>query len=189
MVRIFCWSSPSASSGWPGFPDCSGFLYRPWPWRQDPATESFPDTGGRIPSQVALFGSETRRRPRNELTPPGQDEHLPLLVASRGLWTMSHRTESIAGRPGRSQPSTSGAGLRWTGTNYRPKWLDPSWGLDLRGEPRPALRPPTGQDLATILRSHPCPEAMVALAAQIARLECALHYYALRSCFRGADRG
>jgi len=57
---------------------------------------------------------------------------------------------------------------------------------NLRGQPSPALGPPAGQDLATILRSHPCPEAMGALAAQIARLEGALHCSALRSCFRAS---
>jgi hypothetical protein len=51
----------------------------------------------------------------------------------------------------------------------------------LRREPGPALRAATGKDLATFLRSHPCPEAMITLTAQIARLEGALHCSALKS--------
>lgn len=53
----------------------------------------------------------------------------------------------------------------------------------LRGKPGPALRAAARKDLATILGSHPCPEAMITLAAQIARLEGALHCSALKSWF------
>ena len=54
-------------------------------------------------------------------------------------------------------------------------------------QPRPALGTPTSQDLAPVLRGHPCPESVVALASQITRLEGALHCSALR-CLYGSRR-
>lgn len=52
-------------------------------------------------------------------------------------------------------------------------------------QPCPAFGTPTSQNLAAVFRGHPCPEAVVALAAQITRLEGALHCSALR-CLYGS---
>jgi hypothetical protein len=123
-------------------------------------------------------GHRTARRPNG-------DGHAQARIAS-GPFPGQDREKRIR-RPDRFPEDTievflaakPASGIEGTGCDASHGTNGPLVFAVLGCESGPTLGASAGQNLASALRGHACPETMIALSAQIARLEGALHRFTL----------